>query len=52
MTIYDSIGTEAEASYRREQITRQYHDANSHSHREHHQGRLNRWREARRHHAA
>ncbi len=49
MTMYDTIGTQAETSYRQQQITRQYRAANAKAH---HPGRLRRWREARHHHAA
>ena len=49
MTMYDSIGVQAETEYRQQQIVRQYRDASA---RAHHVGRLNRWREARQHRAA
>lgn len=56
MTMYDTIGTQAETAYRQQQITREYRRANGrHSrrnHHAHHQGRFNRWREARQHSAA
>lgn len=50
MTMYDSIGSQAETNYRQQQVKRQYRRANTR--RNHHQGRLLRWREARPHHAA
>ncbi|HEX2904472.1 MAG TPA: hypothetical protein VHO01_13545 [Jatrophihabitans sp.] len=49
MSMHDIIGTDAEISYRQQQVARQYRTA---ARRSHHRGRLLRWREIRRHHAA
>ena len=48
-TMFDLYGSEAEASYRRQQVTRQYRKANAG--RSNHPSPLRRWREARGHHA-